>query len=958
MALVAVLWMVLKQAWRNARLEAGLLAGMIIASSVAASIPIYTDGSLQYAFMRAWKEASSDRPPGAFMARFSGRIPEGEVAATYRELTRHFSSVPAQLGMPALSDARSGTADTPFVREVSWQGGSMERRYGRIQFETELPGLVEMVEGRAASADRSDDGVFEAIADVAALDYLDLVVGRVYTLNLDVGWNAERSIRVKLVGAFKPKPDLVRSSHWIHMPPFTDRLFVDEKVFPEVLSAIGDRNSAEFMWSWVLDASRVRIHQLGGLVGSIQAIESTAAHILPGTSWWLSPLPVFKTFLERERALQALLLAVAIPILGMVLYFVVLISGLSVSRRRNEIAMLRSRGASVAQILLGFAVEYGVLGGIAAVTGPPGGYLIAKAMGASSGFLSFVSRTPLPAALSTSAYQAAVYVLLIIVAGALIPAASASRHSIVTYKQEIARAVRLPVWRRFFLDVTLAGIAFLAHRSLISQSRLVFSLARFGEEDVMVDPMLFLAPTLFALAGGLVFLRIFPVVIRAAEALLVRRIWFSPAMTLREISRGTGNYAPLMLLIVLTISLGSYGASMARTVALNLTDQVLYEYGSDVQVKQEWEELRKQSGGGADAASLPGGAASPSATSVSGGNAAPGGTVSRYEAPFNVYRQLPGVVGAARVHTGETAARVGGAYKATGTMMAVDPWDFGGVAWHRKDLLPHHINEYLNLLARYRRGVLVSRGFFDENLLRLGDDIVLTVANQRMDFFVVGAVENWPSLYTDEGPFFVVNLGYLEQEVSIQPYDVWLKLEPDQKLAPIVKGLEERRIWISSTRDSRAELIAGRRDPQRMGMFGMLSAGFVVSVVVSVAGFLLYTFLFLRARLLQFGILRALGLSVRQLFAMLALEQILCVGAAVLYGAWLGTMSSTLFLPFVATSLRLPRAVPPFLVVTDRTDLAKVLLVVGVALAGGLVGLGIAVARMRLHQAVKLGEEA
>ena len=142
-----------------------------------------------------------------------------------------------------------------------------------------------------------------------------------------------------------------------------------------------------------------------------------------------------------------------------------------------------------------------------------------------------------------------------------------------------------------------------------------------------------------------------------------------------------------------------------------------------------------------------------------------------------------------------------------------------------------------------------------------------------------------------------------------------------------------------------------------MGLFGILSIGFLVSVVISLMGFFFYTFLSLRQRFLQFGILRAIGLSVGQLVSRLFIEQILSVGVAVAIGTILGGWASRLFLPFTKVSADLTGSVPEFMIIVSRSDLGKIYLTLGGMLLFGLFGLVIVLSRMRLHQAVKLGEE-
>ena len=98
---------------------------------------------------------------------------------------------------------------------------------------------------------------------------------------------------------------------------------------------------------------------------------------------------------------------------------------------------------------------------------------ISKVIGASAGFLSFVDRTGLPVRLGHEAYRYAFIGVVTAVLACLIPVVSATRHSIVTYKQEMVRKSRSPLWQRYYLDFLLAGLVYLGYRSLQRQALLV-----------------------------------------------------------------------------------------------------------------------------------------------------------------------------------------------------------------------------------------------------------------------------------------------------------------------------------------------------------------------------------------------------------------------------------------------------------------------------------------------------
>ena len=59
-------------------------------------------------------------------------------------------------------------------------------------------------------------------------------------------------------------------------------------------------------------------------------------------------------------------------------------------------------------------------------------------------------------------------------------------------------------------------------------------------------------------------------------------------MTLKQLSRAPGHYSPLIMLIILTLSLGIYSSATARTIDRNFVDRLKYEYGADVMLKEKW----------------------------------------------------------------------------------------------------------------------------------------------------------------------------------------------------------------------------------------------------------------------------------------------------------------------------------------------------------------------------------
>ena len=949
MRLLTVLWIVVKQIVRNWRLELGLLLGLIVAVGVVSAVPIYTNGALQFSLMRDWVRSTSRGrlPYTVFMLHDPGM--KGEVDTKQYQRLKEFldDKVDGIIEAPLLYSSRIGTVDTQGIRPVDPELMKKEQ-YGNLRFMSGLQDMVDVIEGRWPVALPREDGVLEVIVDEKALDSKELLVGRQYVMRLAKTSDYDREIKTvtaEVVGVFRQKDAYKGSPAWAYYPPFENSFFISEEFLNHLMTMEGVA-LYELVWYWVFDHNSVYVDQLPNLIERLRYLENTANQILPGTRLWMSPADTFGYFRERAFYLRLLMFVLSVPILGMVLYFIVLAASLTVGRRQTEIAMLRSRGASGQQIVFSYFIEWSVLGLIAFFVGPWLGLLISKVIGASAGFLSFVDRMALPVRLGKEAYRYAFYGVITAVLACLIPVFSATRHSIVTYKQEMVRQSRAPLWQRYYLDFLLVGLVYLGYRSLQRQALLVQTTKDAASSKMLLDPTLFVIPALFLVAMALVALRVYPWLMKLLAWITDRWAGVAVSLTTLHLERNPGQYSPLILLIILTVSLGIYGASTARTLDRNYADQIHYKYGSDVVLREQW--------------ALPGGGSVGPGGSMGAGAAGGIGEeaeITIYEPPFYIHKELPGVEAAARVQKLEVNVRSAGQFRGRASLMAMDPVDFAEVAWTRRDLNPHHVHDYLNLLIANYEGVLASRELADKYRLRVGDWITVAVGGQDIDFYVVGVVDYWPTLYPDEQPFFVGNLNYLQDEYLIQPYDVWLKVDQRARLGDIVESLRDQGIWVIGIDDVRGMLIAGRQEPQRMGLFGMLSTGFVVSVVISLMGFFFYTFLSLTQRYLQFGILRAIGLSVGQLVSMLFIEQVLSVGVAVAIGTLLGGWASQLFLPFTKVSADLTGRVPEFQVVIAGSDLAKIYLTLGGMLLFGLVGLVVVLSRMRLHQAVKLGEE-
>ncbi|MNZ69613.1 FtsX-like permease family protein [compost metagenome] len=595
------------------------------------------------------------------------------------------------------------------------------------------------------------------------------------------------------------------------------------------------------------------------------------------------------------------------------------------------------------------------------VLGPLLGWFMSKSIGSADGFLTFVNRKSIPVGFNMDAVALGAVAVVIAILATLLPAISYARASIVNAKQKQARSDRLPFWQRWFIDIIMMGIAGYGYYLFVERQMLTFQTGMTTDE-LQVQPFLFFVPALAIFSIGLFFLRVFPWLLKLIGWLGKKWLPVPYYLSLTQLSRSASSYYPLMILLVLTLGLGVYNASAARTIDLNSTERTLYKYGADVIMQTVWEatpEMNKNQGkSGQNGGQGGGGQGGQGGQGGSGGGQGSQPTKLIYsEPPFEVFRGLDGVEHAARVLQTKGNIVISGRSAGQGNVMGVDNVDFAQVAWFRNDLFPAHPYQYLNLLGMNESAALVPSNLAEKFKLKPGDVFSVSIGEQTIDFAVYGIIPYWPTQYPDDTPFIVANLDYIYDQSPLVPYEVWLKMKPGAKVAPLMKTLSEQGVELYSVKDVRSELTAQSKHPTRGGVFGILSLGFLVSVIVSLIGYVLYWFFNLSGRVVQFGILRAMGLSRKQLTFMLLSEQILTAGLSIVLGIVIGKIAGKLYLPFLQTADNVTTQVPPFRIVFNSSDTLQLYVVVFVMLLLGAGLLFWQIRRLRVHQAVKMGEE-
>ena len=93
------------------------------------------------------------------------------------------------------------------------------------------------------------------------------------------------------------------------------------------------------------------------------------------------------------------------------------------------------------------------------------------------------------------------------------------------------------------------------------------------------NPLLLLAPALFIAATSLLIIRVFPHIVRVTALLWYNTSGLAAISALRQLSRNPGTLRGPTFLLILTISLATFTASMARTLDQYSSDRAYYQIG-------------------------------------------------------------------------------------------------------------------------------------------------------------------------------------------------------------------------------------------------------------------------------------------------------------------------------------------------------------------------------------------
>lgn len=909
-----------------------LFIGFLLAAGMMSTVPIYMDSSLQRILIKDMQAYQTETGlyPGEYVVTSSISVKDSNeqrrsAVNSMREL------VDQQTARIHIPQANSKTVLTDgFMYLITGKTARV-----KVIGMTGLADHAEIIQGRMFEPGQLPDGSFEIVCNEECLKTLGMSFGGTYQLQNSF-FSAAEPLTVTVVGVFRQASE--NDSYWSEtMEDYLNALFMDyDTMLGDYLSTgLTTLSGAECRYSF--DYQKMDLNDLSSVTKAIE--EDRTVYSDAGMSFSMGISDILSEYAVRAANLKSMLWILQIPTIVMLAFYLFMVSQLNVEQEKNEIAVFKSRGASSAQIFAIYAMEAGVLGLATFIIAPFIGLLLCNFLGVSNGFLEFVNRTGLAAKLSIDAFIYALIAIVIFFITTMLPIIPASKLSIVKYKQSKAKVVKMALWEKLCIDIILIAGSLIWYYFTARSINRLFADGTYVS-DGTINPLYFVFSTMFIMGAGLLFIRIYPYLLRLIYY-IGKRFWTVPQyIAITSVARSQGGRERfLMLFLSVTFALGIFSANTARAINNSRSDRIYYNTGADVVIDAYWrlENVDDDS--------------------------------SYVEIDMDDYQNLEGVDIATRVLRTDAKATCGGVQSNSADLMAIEPGKFSQTAWFRSDLLPVHWWNYCSALVDYKAGVLASRSW-EEKGVQLGDVVSVKIAgSDAVDLTVLAFVDYWPGINPSETiadertgeetqrDFLVCNYNYLRRVTELQPYQIWLKMKDGATSEALYADIEAKHLKIQRIIDSSQLLIEEKTDPALQGMNGALTLGFVVIMLMTVIGFLIYWIISIKSRTLQFGVLRAMGVTFREVISTLGWEQLLVSLVSIAMGFVIGGTASDLFVPMFRTMYNAADQVPPFRVQGDPGDYIKLYVIIAVMLIGGFLVLGGIIRRININKALKLGED-
>ena len=592
-------------------LLAALMIGIILATTLAAAGPAY---------LRSLERLGLNVAIDSLQRPFSNISPIARrVPLTEFELQRTQTVVDEAIDnhIPEIYDRHE-----VYIRVETWFAGlpldplpppetTGEASRAYFRYFSNLDDHVRFTSGRMAS-DATGIGqqgpTLEAVISVVTAEEFELEIGQEIIVAPSLGSRTKlTAVIVGIMEATNPTEDYWHShaSVFIDPPPPEDAAPEDSELFydpqrPPVPLYITERAMVDALGraypGMLIDELFFIFTETEGLkdwsaseaLGRFDDFEHEITTAIPGAQVSSAIVTMLENFQDRSFFTRVPLLLLTAVLVATVLFFLAMMVSVLVRRREEDASLLRTRGAGLVRLSRLYLLE-GLVMTVVAVAAAP---LLATALVAAAGFLPAFSGLadpgPLPVELDTLPFVVAGIIGAVCLIIYVVPGVLGTRGGLLAHKLRSARPPSVPMLHRYFLDVLVlvaGGLIFWemhARGHVISGGLL---------KDVEVNEALLIAPVLFLIAVALIFMRLFPLLVRYVTGESPHAVHLLAAGSIAVLTpvsawqaatddRTLAGFAPAALLVALAVAYRmTAGFESRRRMFIGLAAQALLVAG-------------------------------------------------------------------------------------------------------------------------------------------------------------------------------------------------------------------------------------------------------------------------------------------------------------------------------------------------------------------------------------------
>lgn len=941
----------------------GFIAAMVIASVVPLFSVVVAPTSLQATF-----QATPTRDDLTLSANTQG-LSTSVVSTLQQQLAAPLRKT-LSLYQPALGPLTIQESYLQVVSPTALQHVAPLRMYA-TSLESLEPHL-NLVAGRWPAD--STHGEIEVMLTPQAAQGLHLSLGSTLTLQgqfhatrqLNVQIDPTTRVTVRLVGLFQVQPAYLIFLHGQNFQPASDGIStlytllapassllsaLDQMAARAHTDAIFSDLNFQLTWDAYLHTDHLQPEQLGDLVNQLSSAQTLVSNYQNGEQQLTSntvsfpyvsqaslynPAPgsfqlldLLQQYSSRTTQVGIPLTVLTLQIIALLLFFVGILMGMLLDRQMAANAVLSSRGASSGQIFWSLFTQGIGICLLGAVLGP----LLGLAL------VSLLASHTLPGGSQNSVQETLGQPLHVLAAiaptcgGTLLAALLAmglivrytTGMNMLTLRRETARATRAPFWQRYYLDVLAAAIALSAY----GVSLYLASVAREVDvttQDLLLAPLTLVAPIFLLLGFLLLFMRVFPWLLRLGGWSASRRRGATSMLALVQLARSPRQIIRMTLLLSLTVAFAIFSLIFNASQAQRVSDISAYESGADF------------------SGTLP----------ASLGTQAISSIIARY-------RAIPGVLAATADFSDEGTALGSGEISIAVKFHGIDPQSFArAVIWGPQDS-SQPLQSLLPLLSRVRQSgssfdnptgitipALIDEALASQLQVHVGDTFTMNLNDLQQSslvYQVAAIVAHIPTVNSSATASISVSPGgiladyalfkqsyiaswnaqqkqqtpgsYLIPPPQIPINHIWLRTSGDARsLTSVRAALSSPQLAVNNLYDRREIIAELQSDPFTLNILLILGIGSLAALLLAFSGNLLSSWVSVSTRRGSFVVLRALGATSRHIAGILLWEQGIVYLGAIALGLSFGAVLASVAVP-VLVFTGLPAHGPMSLLSTD-----------------------------------------